>query len=70
MPVNLKSLIGRLDESCRSALEGAAGLCHSRNNYSVEIEHFLAKLLEKQDTDFSRIRRSLTRVRIKPRSTG
>ena len=54
---NLKSLMGRLDDSCRSALEGAAGLCHSRNNYSVEIEHFLAKLVEAPDTDFTRILR-------------
>ncbi len=57
MTVNLKALIGRLDESCRSALEGAAGLCHSRNNYSVEIEHFLAKLIEAPDTDLTRILR-------------
>ncbi len=54
---NLKSLIGRLDDSCRSALEAAAGLCHSRNNYSVEIEHFLAKLVEAPDLDFARILR-------------
>jgi type VI secretion system protein VasG len=57
MTVNLKALMGRLDETCRVALEGAVGLCHSRNNYSVEIEHFLAKLLEPPDTDFARILR-------------
>jgi type VI secretion system protein VasG len=57
MTVNLKSLIGRLDDTCRSALEAAAGLSHSRNNYSVEIEHFLAKLVEAPDTDFARILR-------------
>ncbi|MEO8071624.1 MAG: type VI secretion system ATPase TssH [Acidobacteriota bacterium] len=57
MDVNLKSLIGRLNDTCRSALEGAAGLCLSRTNYDVEIEHILAKLLEAEDTDISRILR-------------
>ena len=55
MNVNLKSLIGRLNDTCRSALEGAAGLCLSRTNYDVEVEHILAKLLETDDTDFEKI---------------
>ncbi|MBC7797823.1 MAG: type VI secretion system ATPase TssH [Pyrinomonadaceae bacterium] len=57
MNVNLKSLIGRLDETCRIALEGAAGLCLSRTNYDVEIEHILAKFLESDNTDFHKILR-------------
>ncbi|HTO88054.1 MAG TPA: type VI secretion system ATPase TssH [Thermoanaerobaculia bacterium] len=57
MSVNLKSLVGRLDATCRGALEAAAGLCHSRGNYSVEIEHFLLKLVEPPDTDLARILR-------------
>ena len=55
MNVNLKSLIGRLNDTCRLALEGAAGLCLSRTNYDVEVEHILAKLLEMDDTDFEKI---------------
>jgi len=55
MNVNLKSLIARLNDTCRSALEGAAGLCLSRTNYDVEIEHYLIKLLEAQDADLPRI---------------
>src|SRR6266542_3275200 len=55
MNVNLKSLIGRLNDTCRSALEGAAGLCLSRTNYDVEIEHYLIKLLEAHDADLPRI---------------
>ena len=55
MNVNLKSLIGRLNDTCREALEGAAGLCLSRTNYDVEIEHILAKLLENDNTDLHRI---------------
>ncbi len=58
MNVNLKSLIGRLNDTSRTALEGAAGLCLSRTNYDVEIEHILMKLLETEDTDFSRIMRN------------
>ena len=46
MGVNLKSLIARLNATCRGALEGAAGLCLSRTNYDVEPEHFLVKLIE------------------------
>ncbi len=55
MNVNLKSLVGRLNDTCRGALESAAGLCLSRTNYDVEIEHLLAKLLEEDDTDFHKI---------------
>jgi type VI secretion system protein VasG len=55
MNVNLKSLVGRLNDVSRNALEGAAGLCLSRTNYDVEIEHILAKLLEQNDTDLHKI---------------
>ena len=57
MNVNLKSLVGRLNDTCRSALESAAGLCLSRTNYDVEIEHILAKLLDQDDTDLHKIAR-------------
>ncbi|MBA2379659.1 MAG: AAA family ATPase, partial [Blastocatellia bacterium] len=55
MNVNLKSLVGRLNDVTRNALEGAAGLCLSRTNYDVEVEHVLAKLLEDNDTDLQKI---------------
>src|SRR5215217_4060732 len=55
MNVNLKSLVGRLNDVSRNALEGGAGLCLSRTNYDVEIEHILAKLLEQDDTDLHSI---------------
>jgi len=57
MSANLKSLIGRMNDTCRNALEGAAGLCLSRTNYDVDIEHLLVKLGETPDTDFHRILR-------------
>ena len=53
--VNLKSLIGTLNDVCTRTLEGAAGLCLSRTNYHVEIEHWLSKILEGHDTDIHAI---------------
>lgn len=55
MSVNLKSLIGKLNNTTRTTLEAAAGLCLSRTHYDVEIEHYLLKLMDPPDTDFSRI---------------
>jgi type VI secretion system protein VasG len=49
--IDLKSLVVKLNEPCRNALEGAAGLCLSRTHYNVEIEHWLLKLLEIPDSD-------------------
>jgi type VI secretion system protein VasG len=57
MNVSLKSLIGKLNDPCRVALEGAAGLCLSRTNYDVDIEHLFMKLVEMNDTDVARILR-------------
>src|SRR5271168_2730079 len=51
MSLNLKSLIGKLNDTSRSALEAAAGLCLSRTHYDVEIEHYLMKLLDQTDGD-------------------
>ena len=56
--VNLKELVGRLNDTCRRGLEGAAGLCLSRTNYNVEIEHWLLKLLETPNTDLAAILRA------------
>ena len=55
MDVSLKSLIGRLNDFTRRALEAAAGLCVSRTHYDVEVEHYLMKLLETTGGDFDRI---------------
>jgi len=55
MGLNLKALIGKLNDQARSTLEAAAGLCLSRTHYDIEIEHFLLKLLESQTTDFAKI---------------
>ena len=53
--VDLKSLVGRLNEECRRALEAAAGLTLSRTHYNVEIEHWLLKLIDPADGDIAAI---------------
>jgi type VI secretion system protein VasG len=55
MRLNLKSLIGKLNDQARTGLEGAVGLCISRTNFDVEVEHFLTKLLESSSNDFAAI---------------
>jgi type VI secretion system protein VasG len=42
-------------DTCRKALESAAGLCLSQTHYEVDIEHFLIKLLEVSNTDLQLI---------------
>jgi type VI secretion system protein VasG len=57
LSLNLKSLIAKLNESTRSALESAAGLCVSRAHYDIEIEHYLLKTLDASDNDIASILR-------------
>ena len=57
MSLNLKSLIGKVDEATRSALEAAAGLCVSRTHYDIEVEHFLLKVIDSSDNDVAFILR-------------
>jgi type VI secretion system protein VasG len=57
MNVNLKALVGKLNPACRSAMEGAAGLCLTRTHYDVDLEHLFLKLSEMPDTDLQRVLR-------------
>jgi len=57
MPANLRSLIGKLNDPARKAMEAAAGLCLSRTHYDIEVEHFLMKVLDSADGDLSPILR-------------
>ena len=59
MGLDSGSLIKKLNKTCLDALQGAAGLCLSRTNPSVEIEHWLLKLAEAPDTDLNRLFRAL-----------
>jgi type VI secretion system protein VasG len=49
--VDLRALVGKLNDHSRRALEAAAGLCVSKTHYEVEVEHWLLKLLEQADGD-------------------
>jgi type VI secretion system protein VasG len=53
--MNLKSLIGKLNDTTRGALEAAAGLCLARTHYDIEVEHYLTKLLDSTDNDVTAI---------------
>jgi type VI secretion system protein VasG len=53
--IDLKSLVGRLNEPCRRALEAAAGMTLSRTHYNVELEHWLLKLADVADGDVAAI---------------
>ncbi len=53
--IDLKSLVGKLNDSCKTALEGAAGICMARTHYNIEVEHWLIKLIELQDSDINAI---------------
>ena len=55
MALEAAALIKTLNKPCVDALQGAAGLCLSRSNYGVEVEHWLVKLAEPRDGDFARI---------------
>jgi len=54
---SLKSLIAKLNDTCRTALEQAAGFCLAQTHYEVDLEHFLCKLLDAQDSDLHKILR-------------
>src|SRR5437870_10248099 len=55
MGLNLKSLISKLNDTSRGALEGAAGLCLSRTHYDIEVEHYLSKLIDSSSNDAAAI---------------
>ena len=51
MSNSLKTLISKLNDTCRQAAERAAGLCMARGNYEVDLEHLLLALLEQNGCD-------------------
>ena len=54
---NLRTLIAKLNDPSRKALESAAGLCLSQTHYEVDSEHLLIKLLEQDNLDLHQILR-------------
>ena len=58
MAVDSGALVKTLNKTCVNALQSAAGLCLSRTNPTVEVEHWILKLIEAPDTDLTRIFRN------------
>ncbi len=58
---NLKSLIGLLNPTCKSALETAASQCINRGHYEVTVEHYLLTLLDDPKSDLRPIFRYFER---------
>lgn len=55
--VDMKALLTKLNGFCTTALHNAAGLCVSRTNYEILVEHFLLKCLETPQSDLPLILR-------------
>ena len=53
--IDLKRLVDTMTPYMRDSLEGAAGLCLAQNQYNVELEHWLLKLLDQTDTDLQQL---------------
>ena len=57
MEINLKTLIGKLNDSSRSAATRAAGICVGQGHYEVDLEHLFLALLEQPNGDLACIAR-------------
>ena len=57
MSTSLKTLISKLNSTCRQAAERAASLCMGRGNYEVDLEHLLLALMEQPGSDLSAVLR-------------
>ena len=55
MDINLKTLIGKLNNTTRTAATRAANICVGLGQYEVDVEHLFLALLEQQNSDFVRI---------------
>src|SRR5437763_17020304 len=52
MDINLKTLIGKLNDTTRTAATRAAGTCVGFGQSEVDIEHLFLALLEQPGSDF------------------
>lgn len=53
--MTLTKLVEKLNNSCRETLEAAATICHSRSQFTVELEHWLQAMLENETGDLQLI---------------
>ncbi len=59
MSINLKTLIGKLNETSRTAATRAASICVSLGQFEVDLEHLFLALLEQPKSDFVLIARNM-----------
>ena len=53
--LDLKALVGRLDQTCSAAIDAAAGMCLKRTHYELDFEHLFSKLLDSGNSDLMHI---------------
>ena len=58
MDINLKTLIGKLNDTSRAAATRAASICVGLGQYEVEIEHLFLGLIEQPGSDLAAIARA------------
>ncbi|MFO8032552.1 MAG: type VI secretion system ATPase TssH [Desulfohalobiaceae bacterium] len=49
--VDMRALLGKLNDVCAQAMQDSAGLTVSRTHYEITVEHFFLKCLEASDSD-------------------
>ncbi|WP_426101366.1 type VI secretion system ATPase TssH [Massilia sp. TSP1-1-2] len=59
MSINLKTLIGKLNDTSRTAATRAASICVSLGQFEVDLEHLFLALLEQPKSDFVLIARNM-----------
>jgi type VI secretion system protein VasG len=59
MSINLKTLIGKLNDTSRTAATRAAGICVALGQFEVDLEHLFLALLEQPKSDFVLIARNM-----------
>ena len=55
MSYNMRALISRLNPTARTMLAEATNLCNASTHSSVEVQHYLARLAESDNSDATRI---------------
>ena len=58
MDINLKTLIGKLNDTTRAAATRAASICVGLGHYEVEVEHLFLGLIEQPGSDLAAIARA------------
>jgi type VI secretion system protein VasG len=53
--MTLTKLVEKLNSACKETLETAAAICHSRSQFTVELEHWLQAMLENETGDLQLI---------------